>query len=141
MQKYLFYATAILFAPPLTALEAKQDAAVVVTPILKTTQTVSGQPIVLPQKDAQVVVSTYQIAPGATLPEHKHPYPRYGYVLEGTIQVTNAVTGKSKVFRPDDFIVESIGQWHRGTNIGPTVAKLLVIDQVEKDQSNVILKK
>lgn len=141
MRKYLFCATAILFAPPLSVLEAKQDAAVVVTPILKTAETVSGQPIVLPQKDVQVLVSTYQIAPGATLPEHKHMYPRYGYVLEGIVQVTNAVTGKSNVFKAGDFIVESIGQWHKGANIGTTVAKLLVIDQVEKGQSNVILQK
>ena len=46
---------------------------VVVTPVLSTSVTSSGQPIALPTKDATVAVSTYEIAQGATLPEHKHP--------------------------------------------------------------------
>ncbi len=70
----------LLLAAPLHA-ESQCQSQVVVKPVLSTTVTSSGQPIVLPQKDAQVVVSTYEIAPGAALPEHKHPFPRYGYVL------------------------------------------------------------
>ena len=66
---------------------------VVVKPVLSTTVTSSGQPIVLPQKDAQVIVSTYEIPPGAVLPKHKHPFPRYGYVQAGTIEVTRDPQG------------------------------------------------
>ena len=40
-------------------------------------------------KDAQVVVSSYEIAPGAVLPVHKHPFPRYAYVQAGHLRVTN----------------------------------------------------
>jgi quercetin dioxygenase-like cupin family protein len=132
----------MLLATPLHALESdKTTAAIVVTPVLTTSVTASGQPIILPQKSPQVAVSIYDIAPGATLPQHKHPYPRYGYVLTGTLRVTNLDTGKSDTYGPGSFILEAIDQWHQGANIGSDPIKLLVIDQVEKDQNNVVLRK
>ena len=36
-----------------------------------------------------VDVSIHEIAPDATLHEHKHPFARYPYVLAGTLRVTN----------------------------------------------------
>lgn len=113
---------------------------VVVRPVASATATSSGQPIVLPQKDAQVVVSSYEIAPGAVLPVHKHPFPRYAYVQAGSLRVTNNDTGKSEDFKPGDFIVEAVGQWHFGTNTGKDVVKLLVIDMVEKGKANTVLR-
>ncbi len=137
--KYFWFAVAfVLFARPLQAFESKT---IVVTSVLSTSVTADGQPIILPQKDAQVLVSIFQIAPGATLPEHKHPYPRYGYVLAGTLLVTDTETGKSTVYKSGDFIVEMTGRPHQGANIGAEPLKLLVIDQVEKGQSNTILPK
>lgn len=113
---------------------------VVVTPVASATTTAAGQPIVLPQKDVQVVVSTYEIAPGATLPVHKHPFPRYAYVLAGNLKVTSIETGQSTTYKTGDFIVEMIGQWHQGTNIGADPVKLLVIDQVEKGSPATVLR-
>ncbi len=113
---------------------------VVVRPVTSATATSSGQPIVLPQKDAQVVVSSYEIAPGAVLPVHKHPFPRYAYVQAGHLRVTNNDTGKSEDFKPGDFIVEAVGQWHFGTNTGKDVVKLLVIDMVERGKANTVLR-
>lgn len=89
---------------------------------------------------AAVQVSAYQIAPGATLPVHKHPFPRYAYVEAGTLKVTNVETGSSNTYKTGDFIVEMIGQWHQATNIGSDPVKLLVIDQVEQGAKNTILK-
>jgi quercetin dioxygenase-like cupin family protein len=109
----------------------------VVTPRLSTTVTASGQPIVLPRDNPELRVSIYEIAPGAVLPEHRHMYARYGYVLSGSLRVTYTESGKSDVYRPGDFVVEAIGLWHKGANIGSDTLKLLVIDQVEKDQNNV----
>ncbi|WP_425373781.1 cupin domain-containing protein [Phyllobacterium salinisoli] len=123
------------------AKEMKQHKDVTVTPVLKSDQTITGQPINLPKGDVQVSVSKYEIAPGATLPVHKHLYPRYAYVLEGTLRVSNEDTGKNQVFKAGDFIIESINQWHKGANIGSDPVKLLVIDQVKKGESNVILQK
>lgn len=131
----------MLFASPLHADNLAAKAKVVVKPVLSTTTTSSGQPIVLPQKDAQLVVSTYDIPPGAVLPKHKHPSPRYAYVLAGTIAVTNFDTGKTDTFKSGDFIVEAVDQWHSGATVGAEPVKLLVIDMVEKGQVNTVLAK
>jgi quercetin dioxygenase-like cupin family protein len=116
-----------------------EEQAVVVNPVLSTTTTASGQPIALPQHDAQVMVSTYDIAPGAKLPVHKHPFPRYAYVLAGTLRVTNQETGTATDYQAGQFIVEVLDTWHFGENIGADPVRLLVIDQVEAGQGNTVL--
>jgi quercetin dioxygenase-like cupin family protein len=121
--------------------QAAEDKTVIVTPVISTSVTVSGQPIILPQEQAQVSVAMYEIARGAVLPEHKHPFPRYGYLLAGSLRVTNTETGKSEDYKPGNFILESVGQWHRGANVGDEPIKLLVIDFVKRGESNVIAKK
>jgi quercetin dioxygenase-like cupin family protein len=113
---------------------------VVVTPLTSRTTTGSGQPITLPQKNVQVLVSTYDIAAGATLPVHRHPFARYAYVQAGSLKVTNVETGASNTYNAGDFIVEMIGQWHQATNIGAGPVKLLVIDQVEQGAKNTELR-
>lgn len=131
----------LLIASPLHADTQPAASKVVVKPVLSTTVTSSGQPITLPQKDAQVIVSTYEIPPGAVLPKHKHPFPRYGYVQAGSIEVTNLDTGKTQTFKTGDFILEAVDQWHFGANKGLEPVTLLVIDMVEKGQANVVLQK
>lgn len=116
-------------------------AKVVVKPLASVTTTASGQPIVLPQKNVQVLISTYEIPSGATLPVHQHPSARYAYVQGGTLQVTNVETGKSKTYQTGDFIVEMIGTWHQAVNVGADPVKLLVIDQVEEGTANTLLRK
>ena len=130
---------AALYANAVLALDSTSTP-VVVTPLASRTTTASGQPITLPRKNVQVLVSTYDIAPGATLPVHKHPFPRYAYVEAGTLQVTNVETGKSNTYKTGDFIIEMIGQWHQATNVGDGPVKLLVIDQVEEGAKNTILR-
>jgi quercetin dioxygenase-like cupin family protein len=125
-------------AGPAAALDPGQPVAV--TPLTSTNVTAAGQPILLPQRDAHVNVSQFDIAPGATLPVHKHPFPRYAYVLAGELKVTNLETGESNTYRAGDFIVEMIGLWHQGSNVGTEPVKLIVIDQVEGDTQNTILK-
>lgn len=98
-----------------TPLSAKADP-VKVSPLL--TVTASGKPIVLPQSNIQLIVSNYEIPRGAKLPEHKHIYERYGYLLSWQLRITNTETGKSADYKPGDFIVESLGQWHKAQNIG-----------------------
>lgn len=113
---------------------------VVVTPIKSTALTSTGQPIVLPQGEVEVAASIFEIAPGATLPVHKHPFPRYAYVLAGTLVVTNVDTGHSDTFKAGDFIVEMVDQWHQGSNIGPDPVKLVVIDQVAKGSPATVMR-
>jgi quercetin dioxygenase-like cupin family protein len=133
--------TALLFISPLHAAQSDQPkAAVVVKQVTATAVTASGQPITLPQKDVHVVVSTFDIPAGANLPEHKHPFARYAYVLAGTLRVTNVETGQSETYKMGDFIVEAIDQWHKAANIGADAVKLVVIDQVEGEHENTVLR-
>lgn len=113
---------------------------VTVTPLQEKSETASGKPIVLPKQNVRVIVSTFDIAPGATLPIHKHPFARYGVMQAGSLKVTNDDTGESKVYGAGDLIVEMIDQWHRAENVGDGPVKLLVIDQVEGNANNTILK-
>jgi quercetin dioxygenase-like cupin family protein len=118
---------------------AAEDAAKVkVTPVLTATRTAIGQPLVLPAQNPQVIVTKMEIAPGAKLPRHKHPFARYAYVLEGEVTVEYE-GGQRQTFRAGEFIVEAIGVWHFGTNTGAGPLRLLVIDQVETGKSNTIL--
>jgi quercetin dioxygenase-like cupin family protein len=125
----------LLLAAPLSA----QAEGVKIDPVSKTDVTSSGQPIVLPGGHVNVVTSTYEIPPGAKLPVHKHNYPRYGYMMSGQLRITNIATGKSTTFNPGDFIVESLGQWHKAESTGTDPVKLLVIDQLPKGDNNTIL--
>jgi quercetin dioxygenase-like cupin family protein len=135
---YLLASFVVLFV---SHLQAQELTGVTVTQLLSTTITASRQPIVLPHKNAQIVASIFEVAPGAALPVHKHPYPRYAYVLSGNLRVTNKDTGQSDTYKSGDFIVEAVGQWHTGANIGEEPVKLLVIDIVEQGQTNTVLYK
>ncbi len=53
---------AVFSANPVWALDSS-GTPVVVTPLASRTTTASGQPIILPGKNVQVLVSTYDIAP------------------------------------------------------------------------------
>ena len=143
MRKFLIVAALLAICASFTAAHALDSGAaapVVVTPVKTTAVTSTGQPLILPRQNVEVTASIYDIAPGATLPVHKHPFARYAYVLAGTLQVTNVDTGKSDVFKTGDFIVEMIDQWHRGSNIGADPVKLVVIDQIEAGAEATVLK-
>jgi quercetin dioxygenase-like cupin family protein len=130
-----------LFASFMSPLQAGERNDVTVTQVLSATTTSSGQPIVLPRTDAQIIVSIFEVVPGATLEVHNHPYPRYGYVLTGTLRVDNIDTGQADTYKTGDFILESVGQWHSGTNIGDEPLKLLIIDMVDKGHGNTVLRR
>ena len=125
---------AAAFALLSSPLQAQDHGGAIVTHVLTSTVTSSGQPIVLPQKDAQIVVSIFDIAPGATLPVHKHRFSPLRHVLAGTLRVTTWTPGRATSWN----LVE---QRHTGSNIGSDPIKLLVIDLVEKDQPNTELRK
>ncbi len=109
--------------------------------IASITTTAIGQPILLPRDKVQVLVSIVEIAAGVTLPVHKHPFPRYGYILAGSLQVTNIETGERNTYRSGEFVVEMVDRWHLGTNPGPDPVRVLVIDQVEEGSANSLIAK
>jgi quercetin dioxygenase-like cupin family protein len=140
MIRVLLCVAALLSAGAAHAADTESVTAVRVTPVLASSLTATGQQIVLPRDNARVVVSLYDIAPDATLPEHKHPFPRYAYVLAGTLRVTNTETGRSRIYKGGDFIIEAIDQWHRGDSLESAPVKLLVIDQVPGEITNTVMK-
>jgi quercetin dioxygenase-like cupin family protein len=127
-----------LFALFMSPLQAQEQKDVAVTTLLSTTRTSSGQPIGLPPKNAKIVASVYDVASGAALPVHNHPYPRYGYVLAGLLRVTNIDTGETNTYKPGSFFLEPIGQWHIGASIGREPLRLLVIDVAVEGQTNLV---
>jgi quercetin dioxygenase-like cupin family protein len=112
----------------------------VVTKLFTGTTTALGQKIALPQGDAEITVLSYEIPPGAKLPVHKHPHPRYAYVLAGRLKVLTGDNTRSFEYGPGDFIVEMLDTWHYGEPIGSETVKLLVIDQAPPGATNTLLK-
>ncbi|MEI9990173.1 MAG: cupin domain-containing protein [Rhizomicrobium sp.] len=111
------------------AAQAADAPKVDVQPVARTNTTITGQPIVVPDKP-DVVVSLVTFPPGARLPEHQHRFPHYVYVLDGVLTVINIQTGKIFDVKAGDFVVEMQDTWHYGINNGSVPVKLLVIDQV-----------
>ena len=100
-------------------------------PIASVDTTVIGQKIAIP-RDPTVMVSSIVFAPGARTPVHKHLYPHYAYVLEGTLTITNVQTGKTFDVKAGQFLAEMQDTWHYGENRGKTPVRLLVVDHVPK---------
>ena len=110
------------------------------TRVFSADTTITGQKIKVPNSP-KVVVSLTTFPPGATLRVHKHPYPHYVYVLEGTLTVTNVETGKVFDVPQGKFFAEMTDTWHFGRNKSTTPVKILVIDQLPAGvASNVVLK-
>jgi quercetin dioxygenase-like cupin family protein len=100
----------------------------------------AGQPIVFPQKNGHVTATIYTIPPGVTLPVHKHPLQRMGYVLAGTLRIVNRETNHIQTYGPGAFVLETVDQWHEGGNPGSEPLKLLVIDLAERGAQTTILR-
>jgi quercetin dioxygenase-like cupin family protein len=66
----------LLLASAATVAGAGADPITVET-VIATDKTVLGQPLALPQREAKVIVTILEIAPGARLPRHMHPFQRY----------------------------------------------------------------
>lgn len=99
--------------------------AVKVTPLLKTTTTWNGAPIVYPEGQAEVTALVIEIAPGRDTGWHEHPVPSLAYILEGNLDVTLA-TGEVKHLGPGDALAEVAKTLHLGRALGDKPVKLVV---------------
>lgn len=102
-----------------------------VTPLAAIDKTIIGQDVEVP-KDAHAVAVIAEFPPGAKLPEHKHLYPHYVYVLEGTLTVINTESGKVLTVKQGDMVAEMMNTWHYGINKTAQPVRLLVIDVLPK---------
>ena len=128
---FVCFSTAVLAAP------AYQTN--VSTPIARSDTTIIGQKNDVP-KNPTVIFSSSVFAPGARTPVHKHPYPHYVYILEGTLTIVKTDSGKSYDMKPGTFFLEMVDAWHYGINKGTVPVRTLVVDQVPAGvQANSVL--
>lgn len=72
------------------------------------------------------------VAPKSTLPLHYHPVINVGYMLEGSLKVTDD-KGNTTTINAGDPIVETVNTIHYGENEGDTDAVILVFYAGEED--------
>lgn len=65
------------------------------------------------------------VAPNCQLPQHYHPVINVGYMLEGSLTVTDD-KGNSKTINAGDPLIETVNTIHYGENRGDTDAVILV---------------
>jgi len=100
---------------------------IVVESLLKTTKSWDGQllpPYAKGQPEVRILKIT--IAPGFSLPEHKHPYMNAGVLISGRLLVKTE-HGKTIQIEAGDALSEVIGTWHYGSNNGDVPAEIIVV--------------
>jgi len=105
---------------------------IIIKPLLKTTVTSAGQPIVYPQTDSpEVTAVLVEIPPGAETGWHKHPFPCFAYVISGSLDV-DIEGGKTHHFTDGQALAESINLLHNGRNTGTEPVRLVMFAMGEK---------
>ena len=95
-------------------------------PVLKTAQTADGDPLKLPQDNAEIVSVIGTIEAGGRTARHQHPVPVYVYVLEGALEVQTE-GGEPRSYKAGEAFMESVDRWHQAFNTGDSSAKILVV--------------
>lgn len=129
---------ALLLAAALAQPAASPVAAPVTTPLKTLEATAAGQPIVLPQGAVHATISETVVPAHGLIPPHKHPYPRYVFVAEGQLRVTNLVTGQVYELKTGDLSVDPVDQWHKAEALGDTPARIIALDQAPPGVPNTI---
>lgn len=125
-----------LAAGPLSAKDGPEgyQAQIQVMPLLRTTTTAAGQPIVYPAAvQPEVTAALVEIPPGAQTGWHKHPFPCYAYLLSGELEV-ELEGGKVNRFKAGDALVEAVNLMHNGRNVGTEPVKLVLFATGDKDK-------
>lgn len=110
---------------PLAAHALEATSTVSVKPLLKTSTSWDGKPLVWPAGQAEVTGIIVEIAPGASTGWHLHPVPSFGVMLQGTLEV-KLQDGRSKRLQTGDALAEVVNTLHNGTNVGTDVVRIAV---------------
>jgi quercetin dioxygenase-like cupin family protein len=111
----------------LVAQAPKAAPVVTSTPLLKTTTTWNGAPIVYSKSGSPEIQSVLvEIPPGSATAWHLHAVNNIAYVLEGKVRL-ELDNGTTKVFNAGESFAEVVNTWHRGTNLGEGPLRILVI--------------
>ncbi len=119
----VFATTILLLALPVHALDA--TSAVTVTPLLKTTTTWDGQPIVYPEGQGEVTAFIIELAANGETGWHEHPVPSFAYILQGELEVTRR-DGSVKRLKPGEALAEVVNTFHNGRALNDQPVKLVV---------------
>jgi quercetin dioxygenase-like cupin family protein len=124
MKRYLFVSImlAVLAITPCAA-----QAPFTSTPVLKTSTTAAGSPIIYPRTDsAEISAVVVDMQPGADSGPHLHPVPAFIYMLSGVIEVKTE-GAETHDYRAGEAMVEAVNAWHSVKNIGEGHARFLVV--------------
>ena len=120
-----FYALALFLFSPMVVFAVDENAAVKVTPLLKTSNGWDGKQIVYPEGQAEVTALLVEIAPGESTGWHQHPVPSFGFLLEGTLEIT-LTDGRVKRMQPGEALSEVTDTVHIGRALSKTPVKIVV---------------
>ena len=111
---------------------AQYNKGVVLEPILKTDTTSIGQKIVYPNfANDEVSIVKVILPPGKSTGWHKHVFPVFAYVLQGTLTVEVENT-KALQFPANSSFSEVINTLHNGVNNGKEDVILIAFFMGEK---------
>ena len=135
----LVAAAAVAFGPAASSAQAPQ-AGSKSTPIVRTAQTLSGQPLRLPPGKAEMVASSVEVPAGGYTTVHQHPWSRFVYVERGPLRITNEDTKQVHELQTGQVFAEVVAQWHQGYAPGPQGARVVVIDLVPPGATNMVMR-
>jgi quercetin dioxygenase-like cupin family protein len=108
--------------------------------ITSTSTYMNGERITLPEHP-NLRVMQYELPVGAALPMHKHPYPRYAYIMQGEVEFIYPPDNHVVKWKEGTFAAEAPNHWHWGRNSGDVPMKILVIDHLpEGETTNTVIK-
>lgn len=87
-----------------------------------------------PTGNASITLLKITVAPNSQLPLHYHPVINVGYMLEGSLTVTDD-KGNTLIINAGDPIIETVNTIHYGENRGDTDAVILVFYAGEEDEA------
>ncbi|MCP4315816.1 MAG: cupin domain-containing protein [Hyphomicrobiales bacterium] len=132
-----FTVLALTLAPGITASKDYQR----VVPLLNSGKTVLDQPLSYPTDGSAKIQSVIvTMLPGEETGPHTHPYPTYGYILEGELTVSYP-QGVQKVYKKGEAVLEAVNTVHDGKNTGNVPVRILVVFMGLEGQPNTFLEK
>ena len=129
MKKYIFLLAVLCIC---FLAKSQYNKGVLLEPVLKTDTTSIGQKIVYPQFDNdEVSIVKVTILPGKSTGWHKHTFPVFAYVLQGTLTV-EVENKKALQFPKGSSFSEVINTLHNGENNGKDDVVLIAFFMGEK---------
>jgi len=126
MKKNLLLAIVLCFVlTPVAASAMEPTADVKVTPLLQTSESWNGAPIVYPQGKAELTGLLVEIAPGGKTGWHSHAVPSFAFMVDGVLEITLS-DGRTKRLQAGEALAEVVNTLHNGKNVGDRPVKIAV---------------